>query len=69
MPIQQKPNCPVCGTHRHVIVGSGKPGERYYLCQKCGGMFTDPDEGGDYSDRNPAARLEREGRRQGRKRA
>lgn len=36
----------------------------YNHCLKCGAWFDDdPDEGGEYSDRNPAARLEREDRR------
>lgn len=40
-----------------------------YWCDHCRCQFDDsPDEGGDYSDRNPAARLEREeARRESRK--
>jgi len=35
-----------------------------YYCYRCKMQFdNDPDEGGDYSDWNPAARLEREERR------
>lgn len=35
-----------------------------YRCDRCLCQFDgDPDEGGDYSDRNPAARLERMERR------
>jgi ribosomal protein L37AE/L43A len=35
-----------------------------YWCENCRCQFDDdPDEGGDYSSRNPAARLEREERR------
>lgn len=52
------PKCPRCKTARHVV----KLG--LYLCQNCNGTFdeTDPDEGGDFDDRNPAARMEREER-------
>jgi hypothetical protein len=53
----KKPRCPRCATSQHVIVGSGKPGERVHYCQKCLGMFDDePDEGGDFGDR-PDARM------------
>ena len=39
-----------------------------YFCQHCQGCFDDqPDEGGYYSDRNPAARLERAERRAARR--
>jgi ribosomal protein L37AE/L43A len=35
-----------------------------YWCDHCHAQFDgDPDEGGDWSDRNPAARLEREEKR------
>lgn len=56
------PKCPRCGTNKHVrphgVVGD------LYRCGKCSGTFDDdPEEGGDYSDRNPAARLERDDRR------
>lgn len=42
-----------------------KKGERSdYYCPSCDALFDDdPDEGGDYSDFNPAARIEREERR------
>jgi ribosomal protein L37AE/L43A len=61
----QKPRCPRCGTPNHVVVGSGKYPDRIHYCEKCRGMFddSDPNEGGDYSDRNPAARMERDERR------
>jgi hypothetical protein len=40
-----------------------------YHCRGCGAIFDDePDEGGDWSDGNPAARLEREERRRERRR-
>lgn len=40
-----------------------------YICEHCRAMFDDdPDEGGDFSDRNPAARLEREERNEERRR-
>ena len=51
--------CPRCGRRQ--------PRQRpdtIYWCPNCHGQFDDdPDEGGDFSDRNPAARLEREERR------
>lgn len=38
----------------------------FYWCERCRIMFDDdPNEGGDYSDRNPLARLEREERKRG----
>lgn len=50
------PSCPACGGAKQVA----KQGELYY-CRKCGAFFDDdPDEGGTHSDRNPAARLERQ---------
>ena len=52
--------CPVCKTAKHVH----PHGREEFFCDKCKGLFSDPNEGGDYSDRNPAARLEREERRQ-----
>jgi len=53
------PRCPWCGTNRRVY----EHGEREYFCSRCKRLFDDdPDEAGDYSDRNPAARLEREER-------
>lgn len=53
------PKCPhCCGTKQVVPCGS------LYHCRKCNAFFDDdPDEGGTHSDRNPAARLEREERR------
>lgn len=51
------PNCPKC--KRPTVVAGA-----LFRCPKCGGFYDDnPDEGGDFSDRNPAARLEREERR------
>ena len=66
---QTVPHCPICGR-------KGKPqgvcGD-LFGCPNCGATFDcDPDEGGDYSDFNPAARLERQERwarrKQGRRR-
>ena len=52
--------CPWCKTSQFVY----EHGEREYFCRQCRRLFDDdPDEGGDYSSRNPAARLEREERR------
>lgn len=54
------PQCPVCKTAARVAIH----GPHLYHCAKCDGYFDDnPDEGGTHSDRNPAARLEREERR------
>lgn len=57
--VHNKVYCPSCQT------GQFRRGDgTVYHCGKCGGMFDDdPEDGGDYSDRNPAARLEREERR------
>jgi hypothetical protein len=39
-------------------------GDRNFWCKRCKIVFDDaPDEGGDFSDRNAAARIEREERR------
>lgn len=47
-----------------------KSPDALYWCDDCNGMFDDkPDEGGDYSDHNPAARLEREDRARGQRQA
>jgi DNA-directed RNA polymerase subunit RPC12/RpoP len=52
--------CPRCGRGQPY-----KSPQALYWCDHCRGMFDDdPDEGGTHSDLNPAARLEREERRQ-----
>jgi len=63
MSTAKKPRCPVCDTSKFVTL-QGVDGDMGY-CGKCKGTFdpVDPDEGGDYSTFNPAARLEREERR------
>jgi hypothetical protein len=53
------PPCPACGNAKHVIT-SGSFGRMFCTKHKC--EFEPDDEGGDYSDRNPAVRLEREER-------
>lgn len=55
--------CPKC-QHRQTQTPQG-----LYWCDRCRALFDDdPDEGGgDYSDHNPAARLEREERAQERR--
>lgn len=54
-----KPRCPQCGRR------NAQPMGELFKC-KCGALFDgDPDEGGDFSDENPAARLERAERRRG----
>lgn len=54
------PSCPQCQSSKHTRAQAGGT----FVCGKCGGQFdNDPNEGGDYSDRDPAARLlRREGR-------
>lgn len=63
-PHNTKPKCPRCGRIKAVV----RLGDYCLRCEPhyggCGAMFdNDPDEGGTYSDRNPAARIEREERR------
>lgn len=54
-------NCPKCGR-------SCKSNTDVWYCGQCQFQFdNDPDEGGDFDDRNPAARMEREERRRGRR--
>lgn len=61
-----KPTCPRCGPrHRNKV---SQIGTKLWLCGHCNMMFDDdPDEGGDFDDRNPARRLEREENRQQRR--
>lgn len=50
--------CPRCGRAQ-----KDRGPSAIYFCDNCRGQFdNEPLEGGDYSDRNPAARLEREER-------
>ena len=57
--------CPWCKTAKHVYAH----GEREFFCSRCKRLFdNEPDEGGDWSDRNPAVRLEREERQRQRRR-
>lgn len=50
--------CPKCGRKQPV-----RSSDALYRCPVCQVTFdNDPDEGGTYSDRDPAARLEREER-------
>lgn len=56
--------CPKCG-RRQKRQGS----DTMYWCGNCQGMHdADSEEGGDYSDRDPSARLERQERHQQRRR-
>jgi tRNA(Ile2) C34 agmatinyltransferase TiaS len=58
------PTCPFCGRRK----GIRPAGPDTFKCPACGALFDDdPDEGGTYSNRNPAARLEREDRERQRK--
>ena len=53
--MNSKPKCPRCGRRKSV-----RPVGDLLHCGKCSIHFDDdPDEGGSYSDRNPAARMER----------
>ena len=57
--MEDKPKCPRCGRVKAVQKAGG-----FFHCNGCGATFDDdPNEGGDWSDRNPAARLERQERR------
>jgi len=59
-----KPACICCGARKAVMRIADT-----FKCGRCGTMFDNsPDEGGDYSDRNPAARIEREERQQDQRR-
>lgn len=63
-PILQFVHCPRCGRSKPY-----KSPDALYWCDNCEGQFDDqPDEGGDYSDHNAAARLEREDRARERQR-
>lgn len=51
------PKCPVCNTNKGARAQAGGT----YVCGKCHGQYDGhPDEGGDFSDRNPAARMQRQ---------
>lgn len=57
-PVKLGPPCPRCGSRR-----TAERGE-LFACADCEALFDgNPNEGGDWSDHNPAARLEREERR------
>lgn len=52
------PPCPACGCKKADPQKGG-----FFRCTRCDGLYdSDPSEGGDHHDRNPAARLEREER-------
>lgn len=54
------PRCPRCNSKGEKC----NPEGTIWRCKKCRGFYdTDPAEGSDYSDRNPAARLERKERK------
>jgi len=54
----EMPLCPACRTKKHVFPVPYS--STRFHCNDCHGTFEPDDEGGDYSDRNPAARLMRE---------
>lgn len=59
----KKQRCPKDGRHKQTMQQVGG-----IYCHDCKAFYDDdPDEGGDYSDHNPAARLEREERQRERK--
>lgn len=59
---QVLPPCPVCRTNRHI----NAHGRDEFFCGKCKGLFDSaPDEGGSYSDRDPAWRITRSEERRG----
>lgn len=59
-----RPRCPRCGTPQ-----TAEQEQTTFFCNRCRMEFdNDPDEGGDYSSRNPAARMERQERRRSRSR-
>jgi transposase-like protein len=58
------PDCPFCGDNRQVY----EHGDRNFWCRRCNREFDDdPEEGGDYSDFDPAWRMERQERRRKRR--
>lgn len=58
MTVQERVRCPGCGGTQ-----PKRTADAIYWCPTCRCQFDDdPDEGGTYSDRNPAARLLREER-------
>lgn len=64
-PAARRPACPKCGRSKSVV----SQGEMFH-CHACAAFFDDdPNEGGDYSDRDPSARIERQERQRGRRRA
>ncbi len=57
--MKKGPKCPRCKSTASVV----ESGDRNYWCNDCKCLFDDdPNEGGDYSDINPAVRLERQER-------
>lgn len=57
------PRCPRCDGKGEAVPGG------LYQCTRCKGHYDDdPDEGGTHSDRNAGVRIEREERRQERRR-
>lgn len=60
MPSEVKVSCPGCGSKQ-----PKRQDDSIYWCTRCRCQFdADISEGGDYSDHNPAARLERAERQQ-----
>ena len=51
------PACPRCGKSKH----ARPSGERNWFCAECRVEF-EPTDDGDYSDRSPSARIERQER-------
>lgn len=52
------PKCPACGTASKVTM-IGTTAETFH-CGRCSGLFDLSEDGGDYDDRDPSRRMERE---------
>jgi hypothetical protein len=53
------PKCPVCNSAKQVL-SIGLSGDMFH-CRKCGGSFDgNSEEGGDWDDRDPSRRMERQ---------
>lgn len=65
MAANEFPACIQCGRRKTIV----KLASEQFKCTGCGCLFdSNPDEGGTYSDKNPAARLERDDRQRDRRR-
>ena len=61
-------NCPFCSSKKVAVLEKGP--RAMYRCCGCEALFDDePDEGGDYSSKDPSRRMEREEAAEARRRA